>query len=305
MKIYRLEYFSQKISTPPLALTIGNFDGFHLGHQALLAELRNSQVGELAVMTFDPHPVKVLKDKNFLRIFSLKTQEEFAHKYGVQHFIRVNFDESFSDLTVTQFITDFLESKFNIASLVVGYDFKFGKNRGGGAEDLAEWAHKKSIPFKRIEPIRISNEIVSSTSIRKLLDLGQVKEVGVQLGRNYEISGEVEHGEGRGKKLGFPTINVHTAGEVLPKNGVYLSLINYRETLYPSVTNIGSKPTFHVDGPREIESHILNFSRNMYGEYVGVQLLDYIRPETKFSNASQLMDQIQKDILIAKKAHGI
>ncbi len=291
-------------------ITIGNFDGVHRGHQVLL-EILKEQAEQAkvpaVVMTFQPHPMKILApDKEILRLFSLEDQAEQLKNLGVQFLIREPFDHDLAKTTADDFLENYLCKPLHPKVFVVGHDLHFGKGRVGNAAFLKAKTEKNGFQVVQVPAYQIHQKIVSSSRIRELLTIPDLAAVHELLGRNYNVEGLVEAGDARGEKLGFPTANLRPpAGWLLPK-GVYITSVSHQGTKYSSITNVGVNPTFEdPTRPLRVESFIFDLNKNIYGEKIKVEFCKFLRNEKKFNNAQELVAQIQMDIKQAKEYwHG-
>lgn len=290
-------------------VTIGNFDGLHLGHQELIQRviaLAKQKKTQSVVMTFEPHPAKILfPEKKLNRIFPLKDQQDLLAKWGVDHYIVEPFSRSLSELHRDQFLFDWILKPLNPASLVVGYDFSFGANREGNTSYLQSKAIELNLDLHVIPPYKIDNEIVSSSIIRKLIADAQIKKANDFLGREFYLQGVVEKGAERGRKIGFPTANIYSPAETYPAKGVYVCNVYHDGTKYVGVTNVGNNPTFQEATKRaiQVEVHILDFDKFIYGEDLKVEFVDYIRGEKRFSGVTELVEQIKKDVSFVRSKY--
>ncbi|HWU43803.1 MAG TPA: bifunctional riboflavin kinase/FAD synthetase [Bdellovibrio sp.] len=288
-------------------VTIGNFDGVHLGHQQLLETVaREAQYFNVpsVVYTFDPHPAKVLHPERATeRLFDLKDQmEQFAER-SMDLVIIEPFTKEFAKITPQDFLENCLCKKLNPKTLVVGHDFSFGKDRAGNIPFLENFCKEKGIRLIIIPPFQTQGVVVSSSKIRAALAAGEIEKASEFLGRSYYLRGSVEKGFQRGRTIGVPTANVHPEIEFLPRKGVYFTLTKFGGHLHPSITNIGVNPTFHEDkkSPIKIETHIFDFDAQLYGLEVEVFLLHFLRDEKKFNGLDELKNQIQQDLTLARK----
>ncbi len=286
-------------------ITIGNFDGIHRGHQELIntAKKRAKELqGETIVITFKPHPVKVLcPDCNLKLITPHAEKMEILDKLGVDYTVVIPFSREFASTTAKEFIEKYLIDIFNVKWLVVGYDYHFGKNKEGNIELLRQYGEKYGFGIDVVSEIVVEGFVVSSTAIRKIIKEGRVSFAAKLLGRPYEIKGPVLRGRDRGGKLlGFPTANIDTGDHVIPKEGVYAVRVTVDDKIYKGAANIGYNPTF---GNKELslEVHILDFNRNIYGKEISVRFERYIREEKKFSGIEELIEQIKRDIETIKE----
>lgn len=299
-------------------LTIGNFDGIHRGHQALLMHMQQTarrlsaaqgQAANTAILTFDPHPVRVLRpDLPYFLLTTPMERLELAAALGITHGIIHPFTLETAQITPHAFM-GLLTQHLGLAVLVVGPDFALGRNRSGDLPMLRELGQALDFRVEVIEPIALGEETVRSSRIRTLLSEGDVGGVATLLGRPYRVSGVVEHGDQRGRQVGIPTANLRTSPEkLLPADGVYVTrtLISSfdRVDAFVSATNIGIRPT--VDGlHRRVEAHILDFPPpeqvdDLYGRVLAVDFLARLRGEMRFSSINELVDQIHIDIAQAR-----
>ncbi len=289
-------------------ITIGNFDGVHIGHQALFHEVieKAEAIGGTSVaMTFEPHPLRVLKQNNHPPLITLYEQKsELIERTGIDVLICVPFTLEFAALSAEQFVRDLLVHKIGIKAIVVGEDYSFGKNREGNIDLLKSYAPEygfEVIVAGWIKSARALADRISSTKIRELVTDGRMERAEKMLGRNYQIRGKVVTGRDRGGKLlGIPTANINLHDELCPKTGIYAVTVECEGNQHRGVANIGYSPTFE-DHEFTVEVHILDFSANIYGKQIRVNFIKRIRDEIKFSNISELIDQIKLDIAAARE----
>lgn len=289
-------------------ITIGNFDGVHLGHQELFHTLNKKAIGlngTSIAMTFEPHPVRVLKKNNHLPLITLYEQKvELIKKTGVDVLVCIPFTQEFAAIPAEKFVEDILVKRIGIKAIAVGEDYTFGKNRVGNIDLLKFLGNKCGFEVIVINELHISNTYpakISSTKIRELVMAGKVAESQKLLGRHYQIRGKIEIGRDRGGKLlGFPTANINLYDELRPKIGVYAVTVECKGEKFKGVANIGYSPTFD-DNIFTVEVHILDFKENIYGQNIRVNFIDRLRNEKKFSDLSELSDQIKKDIIKARE----
>lgn len=277
------------------AISIGNFDGFHLGHGKIVDTMKTIALQnnlQCSIITFSPHP-RVLFKKLSRLITTEAQKREILGSLGVR-FEFMDFLKIVS-LTPEQFVTDVLLKKFRMKYIIVGKNFKFGKDRGGGIDTLETLSHDFGFRLVVVPPVKIDGTRVSSSRIRETLLEGKVATANRLLGRSYYIDGEVVHGEKIGKELGFPTINLKTDNTILPE-GVFKTKVSIGGELYDSVTNIGTRPTFYNKSEKKVETHILDFDRGLYGKTVRLYFEKKMRDEKKFDSESGLVEQIKKDI---------
>lgn len=288
---------------PHPVLTIGTFDGVHLGHQKIinqLNEVAKKTGGESVLFTFYPHPRMVLfPDSHGLQL--IQTQEEKQEKLkriGLQNMIVHPFTPNFSRISAIEFVRDFLVNQLKVKTLIIGYDHHFGKNREGDIELLKELAPVYEFEVIEIDAKEVDEVNVSSTKIRDALKEGDVELANSYLGEEFEINGKVVHGEKIGTKLGFPTANIDIESDIklIPKQGVYASktVLQNGETYY-SLLSIGERPTVDSSGKLSIETYLLDFDGNLYGDYVKIKLLKYLREEEKFDTLNELIQAMHKD----------
>lgn len=285
---------------------IGNFDGVHLGHKKILKFLskKADELGLLSmVLTFSPHPEKILGETRIKMIQTLDQRLEEIKKFGIQSVLVISFDKKFSNFSGQEFIQKILVNLLRARVLIVGKNFRFGKNREGDTFLLRRLASRFNLQVFSLPSVNKGGMIVSSSLIRKFLQEGEIEKPNVLLGRTYVIEGEVIKGKSRGKILGFPTANIQTRNEIVPP-GVFITNVTIGLKKIPSLTNIGHCPTF---GQQEtnIESYIINFSKNLYGKKISIHFIKKLREEIKFDTSEKLSQQIKKDIDTAKDYFNI
>ena len=289
-------------------ITIGNFDGVHIGHQALFHEVIEKAEaidGTSIAMTFEPHPIRVLKQNGHPPLITLYEQKaELIERTGIDVLICVPFTKAFASLSADQFIKDLLVKRIGMKAIVVGEDYSFGKNREGNIDMMKSYAPDCGFEVIVARWIKMSKgftDRISSTKIRELVTDGHMTEAEKMLGRRYQIRGRVMTGRDRGGKLlGIPTANINLHDELCPKTGIYAVTVECSGSRHNGVANIGYSPTFE-DHEFTVEVHILDFNANIYGEKIRVNFIKRLRDEIKFSNISELIDQIKKDIAAARK----
>lgn len=281
-------------------LTIGTFDGVHLGHQKVLERLTNSAIEnnlESTVLTFFPHPRTILNpDKPLKLINSVKERTDLLKRSKINNLIIHPFDKSFSELDPEKYVAEILVKKLKAKIILIGYDHKFGKNRTADISDLKEYGEKYGFKVIEIKAEEISNIAISSTKIRKAISEGNISTAKKYLGYDFSLSGRIVHGNSIGRTLGFPTANIEVKEEykLLPKNGVYLirSIIEHNE--YFGMMNIGIKPTLDKSS-KTIEVNFFEFEGDLYNTKITVSIKQFIRDEIKFDSLELLKSQIQKD----------
>jgi riboflavin kinase/FMN adenylyltransferase len=290
-------------------ISIGNFDGVHIGHQALFHEViekADAINGTSVAMTFEPHPLRVLEQNNLPPLITLYEQKtELIARSGVDVLICVPFTREFAALSAREFVADLLIKRIGMSAIVVGEDYTFGRNREGNLELLQSMAGQHNFEVIRVDWIQITKNYpgrISSTRIRELVMEGKVAKVQQLLGRHYQIRGLVTTGRDRGGKLlGFPTANINLHDELCPKTGVYAVTVEFQGQHFEGVANIGFSPTFE-DRLFTVEVHILDFNQNIYGQKIRVNFVKRIRDEIKFASIEKLSEQIKQDVI---EAHNI
>lgn len=287
-------------------LTIGNFDGLHLGHQRLIdrvLQLAGSYHKPSVLLTFDPHPLRILyPDKNHLRLCSLGTTKELLSRTGLDTLVVEPFTTAFSKLPPEKFIEEMIIPYIKPAIIVIGHDFRFGAKSKGSYKLLDLLADKYGFKVEKVPVVKEEDYIVSSSLIKELMLSGKWDLIPKLLGRSFSIKGQVVKGRGRGKKIGIPTINLVVDKEqLIPINGVYISLVRQKNQLFQSVMNIGFNPTVSQDCTTKIEVHLIDKEIQWTDSSCEVEVLSYLRPEIRFSGLSVLVNQIKKDIAEAKK----
>ncbi|OGL40106.1 MAG: riboflavin biosynthesis protein RibF [Candidatus Schekmanbacteria bacterium RIFCSPHIGHO2_02_FULL_38_11] len=296
----------ERLKTPIIAL--GNFDGVHLGHQEILkrvVEKARRKGGTGIVVTFEPHPLKILSPgKCPPLIISFREKAELLEQAGIDILACLHFDREFAGLNPSEFVDKIIVEGIGAKEVFVGYDFAFGKGREGDTNTLKKLGKKFGFDVNVVEPIRVANKTVSSTLIRNLIREGNVREASIYLGRYYSVRGRIIGGDKRGRKLGFPTANIHPHHELIPKEGVYIGEVHLHDNKnYKSLINIGTRPTF---GEHElnIEAFIFDFDKDIYGEFLKVSFLERIRDEVRFETSELLISQMTEDLKKAKKFFG-
>jgi riboflavin kinase/FMN adenylyltransferase len=282
-------------------LTIGTYDGVHIGHQEIIRRMSNEahRAGALAiVVTFYPHPAKVLSRPNPPLFLTLPEERaSFLMDHGIDVVITHPFDHQLAAMSAQDFI-ELLKKHLDFNHLWVGYDFALGRNREGNVDRLATMQNSVGFQLQVVQPIRLHGEPVSSSRIRSLLSHGKVEQAAQLLGRNYSLSGEVVKGDERGRVIGIPTANLAISTEKLvPHTGVYACLASLDSQLYAAAVNIGVRPTFDTGSSGiHIEAHLLDFAGKIYGKTLNLQFISYLRGEHRFPDVTALIDQINRDI---------
>jgi len=279
------------------ALAIGNFDGLHLGHQKILkflVRLAKRQKLLSCVLTFSPHPEKIFGPDKICMIQTLEQRLEGIEKIGVEATLVVPFNRRFANLRARDFVEKILVHSAAVRAVILGRNFRFGKKREGDIPALRRYGDAFGFEIHSIPQVKKNRTTVSSSLIRDLLERGSVEQAGALLGRAYEIEGDVIPGDRRGKSLGFPTANIQSPNEIIPR-GVFLTLIGVQDKRRPALTNVGLRPTVGRN-KLTIETYILNFKRTIYGEPVKIEFLKKLRDEQAFPTLPDLARQIQKDV---------
>lgn len=293
----------------PLAgsvVTIGNFDGVHLGHQELISRVlkaaKRSALTPVA-FTFHPHPSRILRpEKPVARLFDQLDQRERLELLGVELLIEEPFTQEFSTIAAPEFFENWILRPLAPKGLVIGHDFHFGRDREGGHAFLEERCAKLGIRLEIVPAVLIDGKPVSSTRIRESLKNGDVETASHLLGRPYYMKGEVYHGEKRGRQIGVPTANLRPFTEFTPRLGVYATRTLVGTQTFRSITNVGVNPTFHQEpnAPVKAETHLFDFAGDLYGREIRVEMMKFLRDEKKFSGLPELRDQIARDMAEAR-----
>ncbi|MEP6928483.1 MAG: bifunctional riboflavin kinase/FAD synthetase [Flavobacterium sp.] len=287
-------------STKKTILTLGTFDGVHIGHKKILERItQNTENGkyESLVLTFFPHPRMVLQEKSEIKLLNtISEKTKLLEETGIENLVIHPFNESFSRLTAEEFVHSILVDQFHIQKIIIGHDHRFGRNRTADINDLIAFGKEYGFEVEQISAQEIQDVSVSSTKIRKALDEGNIALANEYLGYSYFLSGEVTKGKQLGRTIGFPTANIHIEEDYkkIPKNGVYVvqALINGKVVF--GMMNIGFNPT--VNGEKQtIEVHVFDFDADIYGQKIEVSLLNYLREEQKFGSVELLKEQLNQD----------
>jgi riboflavin kinase / FMN adenylyltransferase len=289
-------------------LAIGNFDGVHLGHQKIIKDLVSNAIQEKkssAILSFDPHPRQFFsRDLDRYQIIGMKKKEEILSSLGLEDLFFLKFNESIANLSPNDFITKIIIDQLQVRKLIVGYDFRFGKNREGDVDLLKDYSNIHGFDLQIIDPItdNLKNEVFSSSAIRDAIKIGNMAKAKMMLGTPWTMEGIVIHGDKRARKMNFPTANILPHDQIYPMYGVYSVKIIINQNKYNGIVNFGERPT--VNGKKLLlEAHLFDFDEDIYGKHLTVEFLTFIRGEKKFDNFSLLVEQIKKDIQIAKHYH--
>ncbi len=285
-------------ATPPVVATIGNFDGVHVGHRAILdsAVAAARRKGLLSVLvTFEPHPLAVVDPGRKPRLLMTRRQKlEALEAAGLDAVLILEFTPEVAALDGEEFFSSHLGARLPLSAVHVGENFRFGHGRAGDLALLRKIGATRGFEVVGVAPVILGQEVVSSSAIRKAVEEGDVERARRMLGRPFAVSGEVVRGEGRGRTLEFPTANVDVENEMVPRRGVYVTEAVVLALRLPSVTNVGIRPTFG-GSEMTVETHLIDFEDDLYGERMEVRFLARIRDEQRFTGASELADQIARD----------
>jgi riboflavin kinase / FMN adenylyltransferase len=290
----------------PLFLAIGVFDGVHRGHQAVIstsARHAQSENGTSVVVTFDPHPMKVLRPHDAPHLLTATLHKiALIRDLGVRHLLVIKFDKTFAATAPEDFVQQLVTHSKPLREICVGHEWSFGKDRRGNLQLLKELGEKFHFDVVGIPPVKVNGAVVSSTAVRQAVEKGDFVTAAAMLGREYTILGTVKSGDRLGKKLGYPTANLSAHSEQFPPNGVYLAEARIGGVLHHGVVNLGFRPTVSSGkSERVLEIHLLDFDRDIYGEDVEVRFVRYLRPEQKFENTDALVRQIEADVKQARE----
>lgn len=284
----------------PSVITIGTFDGVHLGHQKIIKKLLSvaKEKGlQSVILTFFPHPRMVLQSAVEIKLLNtIEERQEILSHLGLDHLVIKEFTEEFSKLSAEQYVKDILVFELNAKHIIIGYDHRFGKNRRADIKDLIAFGKQFDFKVEEISVKDVENIAVSSTKIRTALNDGDIKTANAFLGYDYFLTGTVVKGKQIGKQIGFPTANIHIKEnyKLIPKNGAYVVKSSIENTLYFGMMNIGTNPT--VDGTKQsIEVHFFNFNQDLYNKKIKIDLLDRLRNEHKFESLESLQSQLKID----------
>lgn len=301
MKIYYdIENFKPVTNA---VVTIGTFDGVHRGHQEILRNMVNRAKeigGESVVVTFYPHPRQVLSHDSDIRFISTQ-EEKISHleALGIDNLIIIKFTKEFAANSSEDFIKNIILKYIHPAVLIIGYDHHFGKGRTGDFDMLYKLGRDYDFRVEKVQEQDVDNVAVSSTKIRHCLEVGDVKNANKLLGYEFSYTGKVIHGQRVGHKMGYPTANIEVAQEyqLIEKPGVYATFVDFDGDSFPAMTYIGKRPTMHDNRPQSIESHIINFDKDLYDKEIKLRFVDFVRDDITFDNTEALKNQIDKDKL--------
>jgi riboflavin kinase/FMN adenylyltransferase len=287
-------------------LTIGTFDGVHIGHQKIikrLNEIKMDQNEKSMILTFFPHPRMVLDHRNDIKMLTtMEEKTQLLEKFGLNELIIEPFTLEFSRLSAFEFVRNILVNQLHLKKLVIGYDHHFGKNREGNFEQLVEYGELYDFDVEKISAQEIEKVSVSSTKIRKAVENGDMETANAYLGYSYLLTGEIIEGMGIGRKINFPTVNLDIKEDykLIPKKGVYVVKAHFKDRTNYGIMNIGFRPTVGGKG-QTIEIHLFDFHGNLYGKKIQVEVLKRLRDEQKFASVDELANQISKDEKAARE----
>lgn len=298
MIVYRsIDEINERLSNP--VVTIGNFDGVHLGHREIFRKLikaARAVAGVSVVITFDPHPLKIVhSSKSVPLINTLDEKIKLIEASGIDILLIIPFNAEFAKLSATEFVEKVLVSRIGVKHLIIGYDYAFGRGREGDVNLLRSMGSRHSFVVEELPPISNGSLTYSSSLIRKMILEGDVSGVVSYLGRNFSIAGQVVQGENRGKSLGFPTANIDFSKELIPAEGVYAVKVKVDNVLFDAACNIGFNPTFN-GGKKTIEVFIFDLDANLYGKDIRVYFFERLRDEKRFSSVQELVTAITNDV---------
>jgi riboflavin kinase/FMN adenylyltransferase len=294
-----IKSLDEVINVENTVVTIGNFDGIHKGHIKLIKEaVKEAKIKNYksVVFTFKNHPMRYFRSDSIKHIITNEEKVKIFEDLGVDIVFMIPFDEYMTKISATDFVKTILHEKLKCKMVIVGHDFTFARNKEGNASLLESLGKNYNMKVKVIEPIKIKGRRVSSSYIRNLINDGNVSEIKNFLGRNYFLEGEVIHARKIGRTIGFPTANLKAEDKlIIPKNGIYAVKVYVKNKVYYGATNIGYNPT--VNGKvLSIETNIIDFDEEIYGEIIRVEFLDRIRDEKKFNSLDELKSQLRKDV---------
>ncbi|MDD3068106.1 MAG: bifunctional riboflavin kinase/FAD synthetase [Acholeplasmataceae bacterium] len=293
MKIIQGNYKEMR-NDEPITITMGNFDGLHLGHQQLIEKVISFRDTKHAVLTFDPHPSTILRDQKFRTLTQKEDKIQLFSSYPLDYAFIVDFTPEFSELSVMGFI-EFLRS-IKVERLVIGRDARFGFRGEGTINDLRRYFY-----VDVVEDLIFNHTRVSTTYIKDFIQNGDLTSARMLLNRQYGIKGIVVHGNRIGHKLGFPTANINYDNYLLPKNGVYYVRVFHKDKWYHAMANIGNNPTLNFTSEKRLEIYILDFNKTIYGDTLHIVFFNYLREEMKMKNKRQLIKQLKKDEVAVRK----
>jgi riboflavin kinase/FMN adenylyltransferase len=284
--------------------TVGNFDGLHRGHRAILDRVigrARERSGTSLVITFDPHPLKVLAPERAPKMILTPSQKMHRiEEAGIDAVLVLRFDAALASVTAEEFVSEYLWKELRLREVYVGANFNFGRGRAGNADLLVSLCSGLGMIAGRVEEVRVLGSPISSSRIRRAVQAGEVELAGELLGRPFAVEGTVGRGAGRGAALGFPTANLRPRNELLPCDGVYVTRAVLDGRRHESVTNVGSRPTF-ADQDFAVETHLLDAAPDLYGRAIEIEFLARLRQELRFESPQALVEQVRRDVERARE----
>lgn len=289
------------------SITLGKFDGVHLGHRMLMENVLASSVngGTPTVFTFDKFPAQILRQETITSILTEDEKEDILEDLGIARYVLFPFHEKTASMEPEEFVEDILVNTMKVKELYVGADFRFGKNRRGNASLLKALSEEHGFSFKALDKRMYKGAEVSSSRIRECIINGEMEDAADMLGMPYKITGEIVHGRSLGHKMGVPTINqIMPEEKILPKLGVYCAKVTVNKNIYYGISNVGSKPTVQDEKIYGVETHLFACDENLYGKCAKTELLHFVRPEERFASLEILKQQLELDIQTGRKYFG-
>jgi len=289
------------------SVTLGKFDGVHLGHRMLMESVISAKENGCTptVFTFDKFPSQFLRQEEITSILIEEEKEQLLEQLGIERYVLFPFDDKIASMEPEQFVEEILVKTMNVQELYVGADFRFGKGRKGNPAMLKKLSEKYNFLFRAVDKRMYHGAEVSSSRIRDCIINGEMEDAAAMLGVPYQITGEIIHGRSLGHKIGVPTINQRIPdGKILPKLGVYCARVTVDDKSYNGIANVGSKPTVQDEKIYGVETHLLNCNADLYGKTAKTELLTFIRPEQRFSSVEELRIQLESDKLTGRNFFG-
>ena len=294
-----------KIHWNKTSVTLGKFDGVHLGHRMLMENVLAADGCTPTVFTFDKFPSQFLRQETVTSILTEEEKEEVLADLGIERYVLFPFHEKTASMEPEEFVEEILVKTMKVSELYVGADFRFGKGRRGNAALMNTLSEKYGFTFKAVDKRMYKGAEVSSSRIRECIVNGEMEDAAAMLVMPYQISGEIIHGRSLGHKLGVPTINQSVPdGKILPRLGVYLARVTVDGVVYEGIANVGSKPTVQEEAVYGVETHLFSCNKDLYGRLAKTELLHFVRPEKKFASVEELKAQLEQDILNGKQFFG-
>lgn len=289
------------------AISIGNFDGVHRGHAALIAELRrhaDALGGPAVALTFDPHPIELLRPAQAPpRLTTTEDRSRLLLDLGVNHVVILRANQALLALSAAEFLAEVIQKRLQARALVEGNNFGFGRGREGDVTTLARLCEPAGIHLTVVPPVILDGTEVSSSRVRSALTAGNVREAAVLLDRPYRLHGLVGSGQRRGQKLGFPTANLEQVQTLIPCDGVYAVHVPHEGTTWPGAANVGTNPTFGEEA-RKVEVHLIGFQGDLYGKWLTVDFVERLRDTRPYKSVAELVEQLKHDIELARRIAG-